>query len=132
MPSFDPRTIRDALLERGVALNPPVTADALDRLTRWAGDAPHQDVVELLREFDGFSHGDFEEASFVSIWPVDKAIGHDCTKRPTLAFSDWSLNSIIFGIDPVTGGPTMSIGDGRQVAPSYRDFWSLLLADRLL
>jgi hypothetical protein len=132
MPSFDPRTIRDALRERGVALNPPVSADVLDRLTRWAGAAPHQDVIELLREFDGFSNGDFDAASFVSIWPVDDAIANDWTKRPTLAFCDWSLNAIIFGFDPVIGGPTISIEDGRQVAPSYCDFWSLLLADRLL
>jgi len=89
-------------------------------------------VVEVLREFDGFSDGDFEAASFVSVWPVDEAIAHDCTTRPMLAFSDWSLNAMIFGFDPVTGGPTISIEDGRQVAPSYRALWSQLLADRLL
>ena len=132
MPSFDPRTIRDALRERGVALNPPVTADALERLTRWAGDAPHQDVVELLRVFDGFSDDDFDADSFVSVWPVDKAIVDDWTRRPTLAFSDWSLNAIIFGFDPLVGGPAISIEDGRQVAASYREFWSFLLADQLL
>lgn len=49
-----------------------------------------------------------------------------------LAFSDWSLNAIIFGFDPVSGGPIISIEDGRHVAPGYRDFWSLLLTDRLL
>ena len=132
MIGFDPGAIRDALRERNVALNPPITSDALDRLTRWAGDALHADVIALLREFDGFSDGDFEAESFVSVWPVDKAIGDDWTKHPTLAFSDYSLNSILFGFDPVTGGAVVSIEDARQVAPTYRDFWSLLLADRLL
>ena len=132
MPSFDPRQIRDTLRERGVALNPPVTVDALDRLTRWAGRAPHPDVVNLLREFDGFANGDFDGAAFVSVWPVDKAIANDWTKRPTLAFSDWSLNALIFGFDVVVGGPVLSIEDARQVAPTYRGFWTLLLADRLL
>ncbi|WP_423606930.1 hypothetical protein [Sphingomonas sp. MS122] len=115
-----------------MALNPPITIDALDRLTRWAGDALNADVVALLREFDGFSDGDFEEQSFVSVWPVDKAIRDDWTKHPTLAFSDWSLNAILFGFSPVTGGPVISIEDARQVAPTYREFWSLLLTDRLL
>jgi hypothetical protein len=132
MTSFDPRAIRDALRERSVALNPPITIEALDRLTRWAGDALHVDVIALLREFDGFSDGDFEAQSFVSIWPVDKAIEDDWTKHPMLAFSDWSLNAILFGFDPVTGGSVISIEDARQVAPTYRDFWSLLLTDRLL
>jgi len=85
-----------------------------------------------LREFDGFCDGDLEAQSFVSVWPIDKAIGDDWTKHPTLAFSDWSLNAILFGFDPVTGGPVVSIEDGRQVAPTYRDFWLLLLTDRLL
>lgn len=131
MPSFDPRTIRDALRERDVALKPPITADALDRLTRWAGAELHHDVLSVLREFDGFSDWDFDTASFVSIWPVDKALADDWTKRPMLAFSDWSLNAFVFGFDPVIAGPVISIEDGRQVAPSYRDFWPLLLGDRL-
>lgn len=129
MPSFDPRMIRHALRERDVALKPPITADALDRLTRWAGAELHHDVLSVLREFDGFS--DFDAASFVSIWPMDRALSDDWTKRPMLAFSDWSLDAFVFGFDPVTAGPVISIEDGRPVAPSYRDFWSLLLADRL-
>lgn len=132
MDSFDPRTIRDALHERDVALEPPIAADALDRLTRWAGAEIHHDVLRVLREFDGFSNWDFDAASFVSIWSVDKALANDWTKRRMLAFSDYSLNTLIFGFDPVIAGPVMSIEDGRQVAPSYRDFWSLLLGDRLL
>ena len=132
MSSFDPTTIRDALRERGVVLNPPATVDALDRLSRWAGDALQPEVIALLREFDGFSDGDFEAESFVSVWPINKALADDWTKRPTLAFSDWSLNAIVFGFDPVSGGPVVSIEDGRQVAPTYRDFWPLLLADRLV
>jgi hypothetical protein len=132
MPNFDPRIIRDALIGRGVALNPPVTVDTLGRLTHWTGQALHADVVELLREFDGFSNGDFEAQSFVSVWPVDKAIADYWTKHPTLAFSDWSINAIIFSCDPVRGGPVISIEDARQVAPTYRDFWSLLLMDKLL
>ena len=132
MSSFEPKAIRDALRERNVALNGPITADALDRLTRWAGAALHTDVVAFLQEFDGFSDGDFEVKSFVSVWPVDKAIADDWTQHPRLAFSDWSLNAILFGFDPVIGGPIISIEDARQVAPTYRDFWSLLLTDRLL
>lgn len=132
MQSFDPRTIRDALRGFDVALNPPVTADALARLARWAGGGLHADVMHLLREFDGFSDYDFEARSFVSVWPVDKAIADDWTKRPILAFSDFSLNAIIYGFDPVVGGPVISIEDERQVAPTYADFWSLLLSDRLL
>lgn len=132
MSSFDPKTIRDKLRERGVALNPPATVDAFYRLSRWAGNSLQPDVIALLREFDGFSNGDFEAESFVSVWPIDKALGDDWTKRPTLAFSDWSLNAIIFGFDPVNGGPVVSIEDGRKVAPTYSDFWPLLLADRLL
>lgn len=88
--------------------------------------------MHLLREFDGFSDYDFEARSFVSVWPVDKAIADDWTKRPILAFSDFSLNAIIYGFDPVVGGPVISIEDERQVAPTYADFWSLLLSDRLL
>lgn len=132
MASFDPRAIRDALRERNVTLNPPITVDAFDRLSRWAGAALHVDVIALLREFDGFCDGDLEVQSFVSVWSIDKAIEDDWTKHPTLAFSDWSLNGILFGFNPVTGGPVVSIEDGRQVAPTYRDFWSLLLTDRLL
>jgi hypothetical protein len=115
-----------------MALNPPVTTDALDRLTRWAGNALHADLVDMLQQFDGFSDGSFEAQSFVSVWPIEKAMKDDWTKRPTLAFSDGSLNAIIFGFDPVAGGPVISIEDARQVAPTYRDFWPLLLADRLL
>lgn len=132
MVSFDPRAIRDALRERNVTLNPPITADAFDRLSRWGGAAIHDDVIALLREFDGFRDSDFEAQSFVSVWPIDKGIEDEWTKHPTLAFSDWSLNAILFGFDPVTGGPVVNIEDGRQVAPTYRDFWSLLLTDRLL
>ncbi len=132
MVSFDPRPIRDTLRARGVALNQPVTVDALDKLTRWAGGALHPDVVTLLREFDGFANWDFESASFISVWPVDKAIADDWTKRPMLAFSDWSLNAIIFGFDPLVGGPIISIEDARQVAPTYREFWTQLLSGRLL
>lgn len=132
MLGFDPRLIRDTLRERDVALNQPITVDALDRLTRWAGGSPHPDVITLLREFDGFANGDFEEASFVSVWSVDTAIADDWTKRPMLAFSDLSLNAIIFGFDPLVGGPVVSIEDARQVAPTYRHFWHLLLSDRLL
>jgi hypothetical protein len=120
MSTLNPRTIRDALCERDVALKPPITADALDRLTRWAGAEPHHDVLSVLREFDGFSDGDFDAASFVSIWLVDKALADYWTKRPMLAFSDWSLNAFIFGFDPVTAGPVISIEDGRQVAPRVR------------
>jgi hypothetical protein len=132
MLSFEPKLIRKALHERGVTLNPPATVDALNRLSRWAGAEPHADVIALLQEFDGFADYDFDEASFVSVWPIDKAIADDWTKRPMLAFSDWSLNAIIFGFDPVSGGPVISIEDRRQVAPTFRNFWPLLLSDRLL
>lgn len=131
MSTFDPKMIRDALRDRGVVLNPPATVDALDRLKRWAGDALQPDVIALFREFDGFLDGDFEAESFVSVWPIDKALAHYWTRRPMLAFSDGSLNAVIFGFDPVNGTSVISLEDGRQVAPTYRDFWPLLLADRL-
>ena len=89
-------------------------------------------MIELLGEFDGFANYDFQETSFVSVWPIDKAIADDWSRHPVLAFSDWSLNAILFGFDPVVGGPVISIEDSRQVAPTFSDFWPLLLADRLL
>jgi hypothetical protein len=125
---FNPRTIRAALRGRGVALNPPVTADALGLLTRWAGLAPHQDVGEVLRESGGFSDGEYEQASFISVWTVDAAIAHQWTTHPMPAFSEWAISAMMFGLDPVTGGPAISIEDGREAAPSYREFWPRLLA----
>jgi len=89
-------------------------------------------VGEVLREIDGFSDGEYEQASFVSAWTVDEAIAHEWTTHPVLAFSDWAISAMIFGFDPVTGGPAISIEDGREAAPSYREFWPRLLADRIL
>jgi len=131
MNDFDPKAIRDALLARGVALNSPITADALDRLSHWAGGSLDADFVRLLQEFDGFSNDDFDVQSFVSVWPVDKAIAHPWTRHPILAFSDLAWDAIIYGFDPGKGGPVISIEDAHQVAPTYAEFWSLLLAGRL-
>ncbi|MFT3995782.1 MAG: hypothetical protein QM667_00120 [Asticcacaulis sp.] len=131
MKTFDPIAIRNALLEKNVTLNAPATDDTFENLKTWLGKPIHPDVISLMRQFDGFSDGDFEERSFVSVWAMEKAIRDNWSKRPLLAFSDWSLNAIIFGFDPSTVGPVISIEDGLVVAPSYADFWSLLLADRI-
>ena len=91
-------------------------------------------MLAVLKEFDGFADDDFDADSFVSVWSVEKALSDDWTKRPRLAFADWSLNAMIFGLvlDLATGPRVLSIEDGKLIAPSYADFWSLLLADRLL
>ncbi len=132
MPEFDPKAIRDTLRQRDVALNPPVTIDALDRLTRWAGSALHPDVTAILHEFDGFAKDDFDAPSFVSVWPVSKAMESCFTKRPILAFSDHAFDAIIFGFDPLVAGPIIAVGSKWKVASTYRDFWSLLLSEQLI
>jgi hypothetical protein len=85
----------------------------------------------MLREFDGFSDWNYEGKSFVSVWPLEKALSDDCTRRPLLAFSDWSINAVIFGFDPSSNGPIISIEDASVVAPTYAEFWLRLLSDSL-
>jgi hypothetical protein len=127
--SIDAPELRRVLLSRGVALNPPASADTLDRLARWAGGTLHADVAEVLKEFDGFASGDFEIESFISVWPTATALTDDWSKPPTLAFSDWFISAFVFGVDPSAGGPVVNIEAGKVVAPTYADFWSLLLSD---
>jgi hypothetical protein len=61
-------------------------------------------------------------------WTVDEAIAHEWTMHPMPAISDWAISAMIFGFDPVTGCPAISIEDGREAAPSYRVFWPRLPA----
>lgn len=133
-PSIDAAQLRAVLLSRGVSLNPPASCETVDKLQKWSGHPLHPDILEVLNQFNGFSHDDFDAESFVGVWPVAKALSDDWTTHPTLAFADWSLNAIVFGLDldPATGPRVLSIEDGKVVAQSYCDFWSLLLADKLL
>jgi hypothetical protein len=131
METIHPQAIREAFQARGVTLNPPATEDAIARLLSWAGGNLHSYFVQMLREFDGFSNWDFEEKSFVSVWSIEKALSHDWTQPPMLAFSDWSLNAMVFGFDPSSNGPIISIEDARIVAPTYAEFWPRLLSDSL-
>ncbi|MFN3726013.1 MAG: hypothetical protein ACK4SZ_06880 [Allosphingosinicella sp.] len=98
---------------------------------RWTGLPLHRDFLAMLNEFDGFADGDFDARSFVGVWPVERALGHRWTSQPTLAFSDHSFEAVIFGFDPSTGEPVISIEDRELVAPTYADFWSSLLAGEL-
>ncbi|MDC7683921.1 hypothetical protein PQU92_11590 [Asticcacaulis sp. BYS171W] len=132
MQPFDPKAIREALLAKNVALNPPAKEETLNRLMVWAGGVIHPDVRRLMNEFDGFTDGDFEADSFVSVWSMDQAMQDNGSKQPILAFADWSLSSFVFGFNPLTGGSVINTFDGSIIAPSYAEFWSLLLADRLL
>ena len=129
---INPRELRARILSRGVKLNPPASPDCLDALARWAGGRLDPELVAVLSEFDGFVEGYLDAPTLVSVWPVRKALADDWTKSPILAFADWSINALIFGFDPSGAGPIKSIEDGLVVAPTYADFWSQLLEDRLL
>lgn len=131
MDVIDPQAIRVSLLARDVTLNPPATEDVIAELNSWAGGRLHPHVAQMLREFDGFSDWDYEGKSFVSVWPIEKALSDDWTRQPLLAFSDWSINAMIFGFDPSSNGPIISIEDASVVAPTYAEFWLRLLSDSL-
>jgi hypothetical protein len=130
-PSINAGQLREALLSRGISLNPPASSDTLGALARWSDNPLHPDLLAVLNQFDGFVEGDFDARSFVSVWPVAKALAHSWTCHPTLAFSDHAFEAFIFGFDPSAGAPIISIEDGKLVAPSYADFWSSLLANEL-
>ena len=130
--NIDAPQVRAALLSRGVSLNPPASPDTLDKLVRWSGNPLHADLLAVLNEFDGFANHDFDADSFVHVRPISAALSDEWTEHPTLAFADWSLNAFVFGVDPSTGAAVLSIENGQLVAPSYADFWSLLLSNKLL
>ncbi len=131
MDTINTQAIKDELLVREVALNPPATEDAIAQINFWAGGKLHSHFVQILREFDGFSDWNYEEKSFVSVWSVEKALSDGWTRRPMLAFSDWSISAMVFAFDPSSNGPIISIEDARIVAPTYAEFWSRLLSDSL-
>ena len=127
-PGIDALALREALLSRKVKLNPPASDEALARLEKWAGASLHEDVVAVYKQFDGFAGGNFDPESQVHVRPLERALSDEWSRRPRLAFADWSINAFVYDVDPTTGG-SVNMDWGCIVAPTFAEFWSLLLTD---
>jgi len=91
-----------------------------------------EDIKSIFRTFDGFMDDDFDERSFISIWPIEKMISNlDRRRLPLVCFADGSFSAVIFEVDMSSRhSPVTERFTGKLLAETYLAFWQNLLADQ--
>lgn len=87
----------ERLRARGVNVAKPATEHQMNKLRA----AVSADIFATLweniyRKFNGFDDGDFDEATFLRIWPIEKILTSNLLNKNVVPFMDFSLNSDIY------------------------------------
>jgi hypothetical protein len=121
--------LRRRLESRGVRINPPATERDIARLERLVGGRLTSPIRSAFLAFDGFADMDFDQKTFISIWPVDRILENaDSGSLPTIPFADAGLEAEIFCVD-ATDDQAPVLVEGQMRYQSYDDFWIQFLSE---
>src|ERR1043165_6720130 len=91
--------LADKLRGRGIVLAEPASSTALNELKSLApGDVFTALYENIYQWFDGFADSDFDEESFVRIWPIRRLVESAHLANGFFPFADFSLDSEIYGL----------------------------------
>lgn len=91
------------LKERGIALSPPASSEKISALKSHCDARVFDKLYDsIYRWFDGFLDDDFDEASFLRIWSIDRVIKTEKVSN-IYPFMDFSLDSDIYGLSNIHG-----------------------------
>lgn len=87
----------DRLRARGVNVAKPATEHQMNRLrAAVSGDIFATLWENIYRNFNGFEDSDFDEATLLRIWPIEKIVTSSLLDKNLVPFMDFSLDSDIY------------------------------------
>lgn len=91
--------LADKLRARGIILAQPASGTALSALKSLVPadvfDALYKNIYQW---FDGFANDDFDEESFLRIWPIERLVKSRYLSSRFVPFADFSLDGEIYGL----------------------------------
>jgi len=129
---INPAALLEDLFSRGAKLGSPARAETIDEFQVALGYPIDHYIKSVFTAFDGFMDDDFDERSFVSVWPIAKIISNlDRNRLPLVCFADGSLSAVVFEVDMSShDNPVTERSTGELIAENYTEFWQNLLADQ--
>jgi hypothetical protein len=76
----------------------------------------------IYQRFDGFLDDDFDSASFLRIWNVEKVVMSPLLDEGFVPFADFSLHSEVYGLRPRSASTIFCYYSRRSVALAVSDF----------
>jgi hypothetical protein len=87
------------LRDRGVQLASPASSQDLLELRACVSSEAFELLCQsIYRSFDGFENDDFDDLSFLRIWPIRRIVGSKFLSGKFVPFLDFSLDSEIYGL----------------------------------
>lgn len=87
------------LKERGIDVSEPASnADLLELKTLTSPEVFDALYCSIYRWFDGFANDDFDQESFLRLWPIERVLASDKLCNGFVPFLDFSLDSEIYGL----------------------------------
>jgi hypothetical protein len=121
--------LRQRLESRGVRINPPATEQDISKLEQLVGGRLTSPMRSAFLAFNGFADMDFDQKTFISIWPIERILeGADTGSLPSIPFADAGLEAEIFCVD-ATEEKAAVLVEGEKRYESYADFWLEFLSE---
>lgn len=113
------------LQARGIKVAPPASNSQLLKLKEVINLELFDTLYKYVYQwFDGFDDGDFDSASFLRIWPIERIISSRQLSRHFAPFLDFSLDSEIYGLLP---GQAPKIYSYHTMRPASVDINDLII-----
>ena len=115
--------------KQGVKLRPPASSETLSRLSEMVNSRSSSGLIEMYQTFDGCSEGDFDANSFVTIWPLAKALDFSNANnlQGQIAFADWSFACDVAVCNTLElNEPVTWLGQCKPSSRTFEHFWKQL------